>query len=307
MSQPNCRDRLRATAKARSARIALPEVSDPRISAARATLEREGLAEVVWVPEPERDEHFEAVVEHVVARRRHKGVDRDAAVVLARQPVYYAAGLVGIGAADASVAGAAHATPDVIRAGIHCVGTAAATPLVSSMFLMLRDTDGLALSYADCGVVPVPDAEQLAAIAATTAANHLRFTGEEPRVAFLSFSTKGSAEHPDVETVRLGCAAFRKAHPDIAADGELQFDAAFVPAVAEQKAPGSPVAGRANVFVFPDLGAGNIAYKITQRLGGFDALGPLIQGLARPCLDLSRGCSAEDVVDVAVIAAAMLD
>jgi phosphate acetyltransferase len=296
-------DALRARARERRKRIVLPEVDDARTRAARAMLERESLAEIVWIESPKSDPRFEAVAAHLLARRAAKGMTPAQAREAAAQPLFFAAGLVALGHADASVAGAAHATADVIRAGLQCVGTAPGVPVVSSMFLMVRGEE--ALSYADCGVLPAPDAAQLAAIAAATAQNHRLFTGEEPRVAFLSFSTRGSAEHASLAPVREALARFRAAHPEIAADGELQFDAAYVPDVAARKAKGSPLAGRANVFVFPDLNAGNLAYKITERLGGFRAFGPLIQGLARPCLDLSRGCSAEDIVDVAVLAAIM--
>ncbi len=296
---------LRERARARRARIVLPETSDPRTVAARELLQRDNLCDVVWVDDPARDPRLPDVARLLHERRKHKGLSEADARSLAAQPVMFGAGLLALGHADAGVTGAAHATADVIRAGLFCLGTAPAIPLVSSMFLMVRGPE--VLSFADCGVVPDPDPDQLVHIAAATAANHRRFTGEAPRVAFLSFSTRGSAAHAKVDKMRTATERFRAAHPTIACDGELQFDAAYVPAVAARKCADSPLQGRANVFVFPDLDAGNIAYKLTERLGGFAAYGPLLQGLQKPWLDLSRGCKAEDIAGVAVLASAMLD
>jgi phosphate acetyltransferase len=296
-------DRLHQRARAAGKRIVLPEVVDERTRQARAALEDQGLAQVVWVEDPARDPRVDAVAAHLLLRRAGRGMTEPEAQRLARDPIFFAAGLVALGHADGSVGGAMYPTAHVIRAGLYCLGTASGVPVVSSTFLLVRGDE--VLSYADCGVVPDPDPQQLAAIAATTAHNHRLLAEAEPRVAFLSFSTKGSAEHARVEKVRAAVRAFAEQWPEIAADGELQFDAAYVPAIAARKGVSGRLGGRANVFVFPDLDAGNIAYKVTQHLGGFQAFGPIVQGLAKPCLDLSRGCSADDIVHVAAIAALM--
>ncbi|HLQ38129.1 MAG TPA: phosphate acyltransferase, partial [Planctomycetota bacterium] len=244
MTDPPVLQRLRDRARARRARIVLPETGDPRTVEARALLEQNGWAQVVWVPEPSRDPRFEQVAAHIHDRRRQKGVDLERARALAQDPLYFAAGLVALGHADGSVGGALHPTAHVIRAGLQVLGTVATVPLVSSMFLMLRGE--LALSFADCGVVPDPDQEQLGHIALATAHNHQLLTGQPPKVAFLSFSSRGSATHGKVDKVRMAAERFQAAHPEIAADGELQFDAAFVPAVAARKCPDSPLHGQAN-------------------------------------------------------------
>ncbi len=303
MPSPPVLDRLRKSARANSRRIVLPEVDDERIRQARDLLIRDGLVDVVWVERPATDARLEEVVSHIHERRRSSGVDADEAREMALNPLYFAASLVALGHADAGVAGAVNPTAEVIRAAIHCIGQADDCDGVSSMFLMVRDRE--VLSYTDCSVVPEPSPEQLAAAAVATAKYHHAFTDEEPRVAFLSFSTHGSARHDRVDKVRAAVDLFRRLEPEIAADGDLQFDSAYVADVARRKVPKSTVAGQANVFVFPDLDAGNIAYKITERLGGFSAFGPLMQGLRHPFLDLSRGCSTDDVINVAVIAAVM--
>lgn len=240
--------------------------------------------------------------------RKHKGVSKDDAREAAVLPHVFAALLVKSGHADGTVGGAIATTADIVRAAIQIIGTKPDTKLVSSFFLMLfckehHDRKG-AMIFADSGLVVDPSADEMAQIALSSAHSFERLIGEQPRIAMLSFSTRGSAEHDAVSKVVTATQTARARAPDLLIDGELQFDAAFVPDVAARKAEDSPLQGNANVFIFPNLESGNIAYKIAQRMGGAEAIGPILQGLAKPANDLSRGCSAEDILHMIAVTAA---
>lgn len=304
------RGELLGRAAARRARLVLCEGGDERVREAAERLAADGIAEVLLLGGPGRapadDPRLAAVAELLRARRPDRVRDGIHALDLASDPLRFGAGLVALGEADGCVAGAQASTADVIRAALWAIGTAPGTSVASSAFYMVHP-DGRVLTFTDCAVVPEPEPGQLAEIALAAVRDRARLVGDEPRVAFLSYSTRGSAGGPAVERVRAALARFRELAPGVAADGELQADAALVPSVAQRKAPGSPVAGAANVLVFPDLDAGNIGYKLVQRLAGAVALGPLLQGLARPMSDLSRGASVDDIVEVAAMVALQSD
>ncbi len=322
-------ERIRRAATARPQRLLLPEPTDERVLQAAERLTRDRIAEVTLIGPVEEartmarrtgvalggitmidsaaGSEIERTAAALVARRgdRLMPADRDR---YARDPLFQAAARVREGLADSFVAGATRTTGDVLRASLWLVGLAPGVKTLSSFFLMVLGTapaNERVIVFADCAVVPEPTAAQLAEIGILAADHFARLTREVPHTAFLSFSTRGSAQHPRVDKVREAVGLARAARPDLHFDGELQADAALDPGVGRRKAPDSVVAGHANVVIFPDLDSGNIGYKLVQRLGGARAYGPMLMGLARPANDLSRGCSAEDIVGTATISCAL--
>jgi phosphate acetyltransferase len=298
---------VRRRAAAAGRRVVFPESDDARTLEAVAALARDRIVEPLILRDPANHPARGDVAALLFARRGPKGLSAQRAEALALDPLYLADGLVALGQADACVAGAVHTTADVLRAALWTIGPAAGVTTVSSAFYMVtgdfRGAGEEVLTFADCAVVPEPTAAQLADIAESAARDRRRIVGDEPRVALLSFSTLGSGSGASVERVREAVAILHARGADFPVDGELQADAALIGEVGRRKAPGSPVAGGANVLVFPSLDAGNSAYKLVERLARARAIGPIIQGLAKPCSDLSRGASADDIMNVAAIAA----
>ncbi len=307
----------------RPATIALSEGADPRVVRAAATAARDQIARIILVGahdavakalaaadgapdgaitihDPKNSTLSEDFAKSLHELRKHKGMTPEIAQRAMRDPLTYAAMLVRTGHADGTVGGAVRTTADVVRTALQVIGKAPGTAMVSSFFLMVLDGSDTGpartLIFSDCALVVDPDAKAMANIALASAQSFEALVGDTPLVAMLSFSTKGSARHARVTKVRKAVQIARAAHPNLSLDGELQFDAAFDARVATAKAPGSQVAGQANVFIFPNLDAGNIGYKIAQRIGGATAIGPVLQGLARPANDLSRGCTESDVL-----------
>lgn len=290
-------------AKKNPKRIALPELDDERVRRAAKRITSEKIAELV---DPSECSEIDKIAKNFYELRKHKGITEDEAKeTVVNDPLYLAAMMTRMGIVDGFVAGASHMTKDVIKTAVHCIDIDRSSGIISGAFLMEAERSGYGASglfvFADCAVIPCPSVKQLARIAISSSDLLKTLFGIEPKIAFLTYSTRGSAEGESIDRAREAVAKVKEKRPDLTVDGELQLDAAIIPEVCRRKSPDSPLKGEANILIFPNLDAGNITYKAVERLGGVKAVGPALLGLTKPCSDLSRGCSADDIVNAVAL------